>query len=42
MVATADDYVFLDGHMIPTASLQFTQHSGDTTYEGSISGHTEL
>jgi outer membrane receptor protein involved in Fe transport len=38
VIATADDYVFLDGHMIPTASLQFTQHSGGTTYEGTISG----
>ena len=35
-VATADDTVFLDGHMIPQGSLQFTQHSGDSTYEGSI------
>ena len=36
VVATAEDYVFLDGHMVPNASVQFTQHSGDTTYEGSI------
>ena len=36
-VATAEDLVFLDGHMIPYGGLQFTQHSGDSTYEGSIS-----
>jgi len=37
VVATADDAVFLDGHMIPDASLQITRHSGDSTYEGTIS-----
>ncbi len=35
-VATAEDLVFLDGHMAPNASLNFTQHSGRSTYEGSI------
>ncbi|HWD29510.1 MAG TPA: TonB-dependent receptor [Rhizomicrobium sp.] len=37
VVATADDTVFIDGHMIPGASLQYTQHSGASTYEGTVS-----
>ncbi|MEJ1969534.1 MAG: TonB-dependent receptor [Rhizomicrobium sp.] len=36
LVATAEDLVFLDGHMAPYGSLQFTRHVGDATYEGSI------
>ncbi len=35
-VATAADDVFLDGHMIPSASLLITRHAGDATYEASI------
>ncbi len=35
IVATAEDSIFTDGHMIPYASLEFTQHSGQSTYEGS-------
>ena len=37
IVATAEDLVFLDGHMVPNGSLEFTQHSGASTYEGSAS-----
>jgi hypothetical protein len=36
-VATAEDLVFLDGHMIPNGSFQVTRNSGDSIYEGSIS-----
>jgi hypothetical protein len=36
-VATAENLVFLDGHMIPNGSFQFTDHTGDSIYEGSIS-----
>ncbi|HLJ52601.1 MAG TPA: TonB-dependent receptor, partial [Rhizomicrobium sp.] len=36
IVATAEDYVFLDGHMIPYAALQFTRHNGPAIYEGSV------
>jgi hypothetical protein len=36
-VATAEDRIFVDGHMIPYAAFQFTQHSGDSIYEGTIS-----
>ena len=36
-VATAEDLVFVDGHMIPNAGFQFTRHTGDSIYEGSIS-----
>jgi TonB dependent receptor len=35
-VANTDNVIFIDGHSIPSASLQFTQHSGASTYEGSI------
>ena len=36
-VATAEDLVFLDGHMIPYGALQFTRHTDGSIYEGSIS-----
>ncbi|HEY5339144.1 MAG TPA: TonB-dependent receptor, partial [Rhizomicrobium sp.] len=37
IVVQADDNLWLgDHHSVPTASIQFTQHSGDSTYEGSI------
>ena len=36
IVATAEDLVFIDGHMSPQASLQFTRHTGASTYEGSV------
>ena len=36
VVATAEDNVFVDGHMIPNASLQYTQHSGASTYEATV------
>jgi hypothetical protein len=31
-----DNLFLLDGHSIPYGSVQYTQHSGDSTYEGSI------
>jgi outer membrane receptor protein involved in Fe transport len=38
IVADLEDQIFLlDGHQIPTGSLQITHHSGDSTYEASIS-----
>jgi outer membrane receptor protein involved in Fe transport len=36
IVATFDDHIFADLHMVPDASLQFTRHSGDSTYEASL------
>jgi outer membrane receptor protein involved in Fe transport len=37
IVADIQDNIFLlDGHAVPNASLEFTRHSGDSTYEGSI------
>jgi outer membrane receptor protein involved in Fe transport len=37
VVVQADDNLWLgDHHSVPSASVQFTQHSGDSTYEGSI------
>src|SRR5690348_12671530 len=37
IVANLEDNIFIDdGHSIPQASLQFTRHSGDSTYEASI------
>src|ERR1043166_140167 len=37
IVADVSDNLFLgDHHTIPSASVQFTQHSGDSTYEGSL------
>ena len=35
-VASAENLVFLDGHMAPNGSLQFTKHTGASTYEGSV------
>ena len=35
-VATAENLVFLDGHMAPNGVLNFTRHSGASTYEGSF------
>jgi hypothetical protein len=38
IVADVTDNFWLgDHHNVPSATLQFTQHSGDSTYEGSIS-----
>ena len=37
IVADVEDNIFVDdGHTVPNASLQYTRHSGDSTYEGSI------
>ena len=37
VVVQADDNLWLgDHHSVPSASVQFTQHSGDSTYEGSL------
>src|SRR5689334_6664073 len=36
IVATADDVIFVDGHQIPSGSLEFTRHANGTTYEASI------
>jgi hypothetical protein len=36
IVADLEDNIFLDGHSVPNASLQYTHHSGDSTYEASI------
>jgi outer membrane receptor protein involved in Fe transport len=37
VVAEIDDNFWLgDHHSVPSATIQFTQHSGDSTYEGSI------
>jgi hypothetical protein len=37
IVADVEDNFWPDGHTAPNASVQFTQHSGDSTYEGSLS-----
>ncbi len=36
IVATAEDLIFIDGHMAPYASLVFTRHAGPAIYEGSL------
>jgi hypothetical protein len=36
-VAQAEELAFIDGHMIPYGSFQFTREVGDSTYEGTIS-----
>ncbi len=36
-VLTVDDNIWPDGHSIPSASVQFTEHAGDSTYEASLS-----
>jgi len=36
IVADVEDNIFLDGHTVPRASLEYTQHSGNSTYEASI------
>jgi outer membrane receptor protein involved in Fe transport len=36
IVADLEDNFFLHGETVPNASVQFTQHSGDSTYEGSL------
>ena len=36
VVDVQDNILLLDGHAVPSASLEFTRHSGDSTYEGSI------
>jgi outer membrane receptor protein involved in Fe transport len=33
IVVDATDNIFLDGHTIPSLSVEFTQHTGDSTYE---------
>ncbi len=35
LVATAEDLIFTDGHMVPYGALEFTEHTGDSTYEAS-------
>ncbi|HEY1630026.1 MAG TPA: TonB-dependent receptor [Rhizomicrobium sp.] len=37
IVATLADNLFADGESVPSGSIQFTRHAGDSTYEGSIS-----
>ncbi|MBU6298226.1 MAG: TonB-dependent receptor [Alphaproteobacteria bacterium] len=37
IVADVEDNFWPDGHSVPYASLDFTQHSGDSTYEASLS-----
>lgn len=37
IVAQAENTIFVDGHMIPSGSLEFTRHSGPVTYEASAS-----
>lgn len=36
LVADVSNDIFFDGHMTPAASLEFTRHSGDATYEFSL------
>jgi hypothetical protein len=36
VVVNADANIFADGHMTPDTSVEFTQHSGDSIYEGSV------
>jgi hypothetical protein len=36
IVTDVEDNIFLDGHTVPNASLQFTRHAGDSTYEASL------
>ena len=36
VIVSAEDVVFLDGHMVPHPTIQFTQHKGDAAFEGSI------
>ena len=36
IVADIEDNFWPDGHTAPLASLQFTQHAGDSTYESSL------
>ncbi len=37
LVATLEDTVWTDGHMVPNAALEYTEHAGGATYEGSVS-----
>jgi len=37
IVVDLEDNFWPDGHTAPNASLQYTQHTGDSTYEGSLS-----
>jgi outer membrane receptor protein involved in Fe transport len=37
IVANLANNFWPDGHIVPSASVQFTRHSGDSTYEASIS-----
>lgn len=37
IVADVEDNFWPDGHTAPNASLQFTRHAGDSTFEGSLS-----
>ncbi|MDE2500636.1 MAG: TonB-dependent receptor [Alphaproteobacteria bacterium] len=37
IVADLEDNFWPDGHSVPNASVDFTQHSGDSTYEASLS-----
>src|SRR5580698_8393120 len=36
IVADVEDNFWPDGHTAPNASLQFTRHAGDSTFEGSL------
>jgi outer membrane receptor protein involved in Fe transport len=36
VVADLEDTIFLDGHTVPKASLEYTRQAGASTYEGSI------
>jgi outer membrane receptor protein involved in Fe transport len=37
IVADVSNNFWPDGHMVPSASIQFTRHDGDSTYEASLS-----
>ena len=36
IVVDVEDNIFLDGHTVPNASVQYTHHAGDSTYEASL------
>lgn len=37
IVADVSNNFWPDGHMVPSASIQYTRHAGDSTYEASLS-----
>jgi len=36
IVLDVEDNIFMDGHTVPNASVQYTHHAGDSTYEASL------